>query len=383
MLDLKLLSNELFNRRDDIVSFEHEASDVMASYLVKLPLMDTLDRGINDRLGPYSGSKVLEEGAFVHRFKPRFLNRSAATDWALDILKDKTVAAVDGSQIFPSRSFSIPIGVAQAGLVINRHTGLDGYSASQKISLIVPREFDEYGGVSAYSQAPVSLKRHKLECERIIEFMHESPGNLIFLDGSLVISFINQMDEKVRMEYVDSIVRLLKASEETRTPIAAYTDMSLNKDILTLMRRHFKLRPTTHLTDVHLILSSLNWGDRTRMFLSDRDDRGKENKSVLDLYGLYRDSVAFFYIRSSGGLPSKVEIPKWAFEAGMADNIADIVRAECIIRPGYPDIIHRAHEYASISNAEAERFAGMLDAFASQSQINIYKSAKELNKRIY
>ena len=172
--------------------------------------------------------------------------------------------------------------------------------------------------------------------------MHENPGKLVFLDGSLVISFINQFDDKIRQKYADSIVEILKASEMTHTPVAAYTDMSLNKDIVTLMKKHFKLRPTTHLTDAYLIKDLFKWGDRTRAFLSDRDDRMKmndatnDNPSVLDLYGPYKDSIAFFYIQSSGGLPSKVEMPKWAFEAGMADYVADVVRAECIIRPGIP-----------------------------------------------
>ena len=66
--------------------------------------------------------------------------------------------------------------------------------------------------------------------------MRSNPGDLVFFDGSLVLSFINQYaDEKMRMKYVDAIVRVLKASEETRTPVAAYTDMPLNKDIVTLM----------------------------------------------------------------------------------------------------------------------------------------------------
>ncbi len=386
MLDLKLLSKELSNRKDDIIGFEQEASDLMDSYREKLPMMNTLDKSANDQLGKYSGSKVLEEGEFMKKFKPQFASRSKATDWALSILKDQTIAAVDGSQILPSRRYSVPIGVAQSGLIINRHTGLDGFSTFQKLSIIIPKDFEDYNGVSAYSQTPVSLRRHQLECEQIIQFMHENPGKLVFLDGSLVMSFINQFDEKIRQKYADSIVDLLKASEETRTPVAAYTDMSLNKDIVTLMKKHFKLRPTTHLTDAHLIKDLFKWGDRTRAFLSDRDDRmknndaAKENPSVLDLYGPYKDSIAFFYIQSSGGLPSKVEMPKWAFEAGMADYVADVVRAECIIRPGYPDIIHRAHEYTVVGNGDAERFNGMLDAFAEQNKIKIYKSAKEINK---
>ncbi len=379
MLDLKLLSGELLARKEEILSYEQQESGVAEKYREKLPLVDTLNKKINDRLPMYSGSKVLEEGPFVRRFKQQFTSRVDATDWALKILKDKMIAAVDGSQVFASKSYSVPIGLAQAGLIINNHTGIDGFSTAYKMSLIPPGDFS----ASFSPEMPVSLKRHELECEQITDFMHLHPGNLVFFDGSIILSFINQFaDEKVRMRYVDAIVKVLKTSEETKTPMAAYTDMPLNKDIITLMKKHFMLPPVTHMSDVHLIRKSLSWGDRTRVFLSDRDDKARENKSVLDLYGLYRDSVAFFYIQSSGGLASKVEVPKWAFEAGLVDGIADVVRAECIIRPGYPDIIQRAHEYTVINKSEAEQFTRILDHFAGANNIKIYKSAKEQHKRL-
>ena len=77
-----------------------------------------------------------------------------------------------------------------------------------------------------------------------------------------------------------------------------------------------------------------------------------------------------------------MEVPKWAYEAGMLDSIADVVRAECIIRPGYPDIIQRAHEYTAIRQSEAEQFNRILDHFAAANNIKIYKSAKELHKQL-
>jgi hypothetical protein len=277
----------------------------------------------------------------------------------------------------------VPIGLAQAGLVVNRHTGIDGFATSQKMSLVTPGEFEAYKGISAFSETPVSLKRHQLECEMIVEFMREYPCSLVFFDGSVILSYINDIaDEKVRLKYVEAIVGVLRASEETGTPVAAYTDMPLNKDVITLMRKYFKLPPVTHLSDVHLMGRTLDWGDRTRAFICDRDDRARENKSVLDLYGPYRDSIAFFYIQSSGGLPSRIEVPVWAYNAGLAEGIADVVRAQCIVRPGYPDIIHRAHEYTIISSTEAGQFNRMLDRFAAANGIKIYKSAKELNKQL-
>jgi hypothetical protein len=149
------------------------------------------------------------------------------------------------------------------------------------------------------------------------------------------------------------------------------------------MWRAFKLDHPGHLTDAFLVSDQLRWGDRTRAFQSDRDDRvARSGPSTLDLYGRHRDDVAYFYIMSGGKLASKVEVPRWCHDDGLIGRIADTIRAECIVRPGYPDIIHRAHEYASISFAETEMFRGMIDAFAAKHRIKIYRSAKELNKQL-
>ncbi|OPY30267.1 MAG: NurA domain protein [Methanocella sp. PtaU1.Bin125] len=382
MLDLKLLSGELDARREEIVGYDGETSSTGKLYADRLRLLDDLDLSVNTQLGPYSGSKVLEEGPFIRRFGQGFPSRQEATDWALGVLKDRNVAAVDGSQIYPSRHISVPIGLVQACTVVNSHNGDRRFATDAKLHLMLPADFEENGSY-VFAQAPVSTKRFELECQQIGAFMRSHPGDMVFLDGSLVLSFTGQQEEKEQARYVRAITDLLDVSEETRSPLIAYTDMSMSKDILTLMRHAFSLPQSGHLTDAFLISDRMRWGDRTRAFACDRDDRlQKGQKSTLDLYGRHRDNVAFFFIMSGGHLASKVEVPRWCFDEGLMEKIADTIRAECIIRPGYPDIIHRAHEYASISFAEAGMFRGMIDAFAAKHRIKIYKSAKELNKQL-
>jgi hypothetical protein len=381
LLDLKLLTSELDARKEEIMGFEAESASVGRLYADKLRLIDNLDLTFNERLGKYSGSKVLEEGPLVNRFGKAFQSRQEATDWALEVLKGRNVAAVDGSQIYPSRHISVPIGLVQACTVVNSH-GEKRFSTSSKLHLMLPADFEQNGNY-VFAQAPVSTRRFELECRQIGEFMRSSPGDMIFLDGSLVLSFIRQQDESEQAKYVNAVVGMLDVAEETRSPLIAYTDMSLSKDLVTLMRHAFRLQPAGHLTDAFLISDRLRWGDRTRAFLSDRDDRpAGGGASTLDLYGRHRDGIAYFYIMSGGQLASKVEVPEWCHDDGLIEPIADTIRAECIVRPGYPDIIHRAHEYASITFAETEMFRGMIDSFAAKHRIKIYKSAKEQNKKI-
>ena len=382
MLDLKLLSGELDARKEEIVSYDTGTTTIARSYADRLRLLDGLDRASNARLGPYSGSKVLEEGEFVRRFGHAFRSRQEATDWALRVLAGRNVVAVDGSQVYPSRHISVPIGLVQACTVVNGH-GERRFSTTSRLHLMLPADFERDGNY-VYAQAPVSARRFELECKQIGAYMRSSPGDVVFFDGSLVLSFIRPQEEKEQAKYVAAVTGILDVAEETSSPLVAYTDMSLSKDLITLMRHAFGLPPAGHLSDAFLISPRLRWGDRTRAFACDRDDRPPGGgKSTLDLYGRHRDDVAYFYIMSGGQLASKVEVPKWCVtDDDLLDRIADTIRAECIVRPGYPDIIHRAHEYAAISFAEAEMFRGMIDAFAARHRIKIYKSAKELNKQL-
>jgi len=382
LLDLKLLLAEIAASKDDFVRYDEDVRSVKDAYMAKLPLIDGLDLSANDRLKKYSGCKVLEEGAHIRRFAPKFESRQRATDWALKVLQGRNLAAVDGSQIYPSPHYSLPVGLAQACTVMNGHKGKNSYSTTSTLKLMTPADMEESGGY-AYAQSPVSLKRFRMECDQIATFTDSCPGDAVFMDGSLVLSFITQTSPWEQMRYVKSIHKILEASERNRSPVIAYTDMSLCKDLVTMMRFMFNLPPTTHLCDAFLVREELNWGDRTRVFLCDRDDRPSDSQpSVLDLYGDRRDTIAFFYINSSGGLPSKVEIPSWCANQGLTDQIADIIRAECIVRPGYPDIIHRAHEYVTINNAESGLFENVIDTMAQKHQINLFKSAKELNKKM-
>jgi len=75
-----------------------------------------------------------------------------------------------------------------------------------------------------------------------------------------------------------------------------------------------------------------------------------------------------------------VEFPGWVYQEGMVDKIADIIRAECVIRSNYPDILMRAHEAALIRRSEHELFYGMLDNFCRAHGIKINKSAKHFHK---
>ena len=380
MLDLKSISDQFDSRLSAIRSYDVERSTLSEEYRIELRKLSAIDISMNERLNTYSGAKLLEPGKLIHTFPFNWKNRHDAIEWVDSVLSGVAVGAVDGSQIYSDKNYEIPLAVIQTSKILNRHTDDSDYRENIGAEIITPDEFEE-ASVYSFGSEYVDGRRFALECDSIMQLMKEHDKPCIFLDGALILSHINVLNRNIRDIYVRAINKLLEASEKTRTPVIGFIDTTMSRDITLMMHFLFGLKKGK-LSDTHLF-SHLLWGERTAAFLCDRDDRrGDEARSVLDNYGKFRDKIAFFYMRVSNGLPARVEFPAWMYEEGMVDKIADIIRAECVIRSNYPDILMRAHEAAVIKMNEHELFYGMLDNFCKAHGIRINKSAKNFHKMI-
>ncbi len=378
MLDLKNISIQFDARLSAIKSYDVERSELTQEYRRELEKTKIIDTEMNTMLPAYSGAKLLELGKLIHAFPYSWKNRHEAMEWVDSVLSGVAVGAVDGSQIYSDKNYEIPIAVIQTSRIFNRHTG--DYKQETEAAIITPDEF-EAASVYSFGSEYVDARRFSMECDGIMRLMKEHEKLYVLLDGALILSHINMLNRNIREIYVKAIMRLLEASENTRNPVIGFIDTTIPRDITLMMHFLFKLKKSK-LSDTHLF-SHLLWGERTAVFLCDRDDRrGEESKSVLDNYGRFKSEIAFFYMRVSNGLPARVEFPAWVYERGEIDKIADIIRAECVIRGNYPDILMRAHEAALIRMNEHTLFYGMLENFCKAHGININKSAKHFHKII-
>ncbi len=377
MIDLKNISLQFDARLSAIKSYDAERSELTAEYRRELEKMKLIDTGMNSQLHQYSGAKLLEPGKLVHPFPYSWKNRHEAMEWVDSVLSGVAVGAVDGSQIYSDKNYEIPIAVIQTSRIFNRHANND-YKQETDVTIITPDEFED-ASVYSFGSEYVDARRFSMECDSVIRLMKEHEKLYVLLDGALILSHINVLNRNIREIYVKAIMRLLEASENTRAPVIGFIDTTMPRDITLMMHNLFKLKKSK-LADTHLF-SHLKWGERTAVFLCDRDDRrGEESKSVLDNYGRFRNEIAFFYMRLSNGLPARIEFPAWVFKEGMVDKLADIIRAQCVIRSNYPDILMRAHEAALIRMNEHALFYGMLENFCRTHGIKINKSAKHFHK---
>lgn len=380
MLDLKNISLQFDEKLSAIKSYDVERSELTLEYRAELEKMKIINPELNKNLPSYSGAKLLEPGKLIHPFPFNWKDRKEAMEWVDSVLCDVPVGAVDGSQIYSDKNYEIPLAVIQVSRIFNRHTQNMDYKQETNAMIITPDEF-EAASVYSFSSEYVDARRFSMECECVVHLMKEYESIFVLLDGALILSHINVLNKNTREIYVKAIMKLLEESEKTKNPVIGFIDTTMPRDITLMMHFLFGLRKSK-LPDTHLF-SNMLWGERTAAFLCDRDDRrGDEARSVLDNYGIFRNELAFFYMRASNGLPVRVEFPSWVHKEGMVDKIADIIRAECIIRSNYPDILMRAHDTAVIRTNEHELFYGMLENFCKVHGIKIHRSAKDFHKKL-
>jgi hypothetical protein len=118
-----------------------------------------------------------------------------------------------------------------------------------------------------------------------------------------------------------------------------------------------------------------NWGDRSIFFATNR--YGLEEFLDENDYPI----VGFVHLRTSGeSQPARIDVPVWIYEAGLLNEVIDVIRAECVIGLGYPYPIEAADATAVINMSDRDVFLKALQNFAEKSNIPFRISPKPLSK---
>ena len=322
-------------------------------------------------------------------FASTWQNHQEARAWALQTLRNRTVAAVDGSQITPTGEYSVPIGAMQIGWFVNEHREGGSYEKDVYFEVMAPQEVVDDESTNMESGQPdrrVNLLRFVSECQKLCELMVRSEHlpmlekPLCFFDGSFIISFAGQMRPNLATPYIGAIIQLLDCSKRTRVPLVGFVDDSHSRDLVTLMghitQRHDG-RATGDAAMLHGHLPA-TWGVRTPFFACAREDGlSKEERAPF-----YTETV-FTYMRlTSERPPARIEMPIWILEDGRAEEIMDLVRAECVVGAGYPYAIETADALAVISQQDRQRFYALFEQFAQRQEIDFTRTRKAASKRV-
>ena len=102
-------------------------------------------------------------------FAPRWSDHRQARSWARATLQGVTTIAVDGSQITPDASFSIPLGAVQVGWFENPHDGAGRYVKDIAFALATPTELTTANGL-VQTMAPPQMRGRLLSAFILVSF---------------------------------------------------------------------------------------------------------------------------------------------------------------------------------------------------------------------
>ena len=344
--------------------------------------------------GAFPTPEVDEADRFRLAFPESWADHRDARTWALATLYNRPVIAVDGSQLPPTKDFSIPVGAVQIGWYINDHTeGQGGYVKDLDFEVLSPDELEDDGedgnAGMGFPNWRINQLRFVRECEKLCSLMAEydqvpqEQKPLCFLDGSFIISFAGQLRPERAKTYVEAVQKLLACSETYQVPLVGFVDSTYSRDVVNMLGI-LADKPVAALSDARLFNNVLTaWGDRTPLFLCARADALSQPRGGADRSGsvaFYRE-VAFTYVRlTSDRPPSRVEMPRWIMDAGLAESVLDRVRAECVVGNGYPYAIETADAVAVITAQDRERFYAIFQQFAQREGMPLSIARKAVSK---
>lgn len=399
MLYRELLTTEFNKQRTDFQRFSETQSSDLTAYLAKLEkLCRTPNQEIGARLqnieapGALPSEELDEQKSFSFYFAPKWENHEQARLWATQILKNRTTFAADGSQLYVEKEVSLPVAAIQIGWFENPHDENQSYEKNARFFVLSPDKLlskDE----PVVPETKVGQLRFEAEIDKAIEFLRKKIGwqergermPLAFYDGTLLLSTPHP-DTGLQASFTNKLVELVRVSIETRVPLVGYVDRSYARDLLTMLE-NFEAMTDKHertlydATILHAETANFPqilkfWGDRTVFCYSKR--RGLSQFIDAETG---KSIVGFSYLQTtSDGSPARLDVPAWIYEAGLLEEVLDVVRAECVVGLGYPYALETADQTALITMRDREVFLAALQDFAGRENLNFSVSRKNASK---
>jgi NurA domain len=381
----------LEKRRADFAHFDTEFREQMRRYADALDALaatpgEQLRAQLNglDAPGARPTAEMEQSDSLFIRFAADWRAQEDARRWSFETLAGRTTFAADGSQILPSKDFSVPVAAIQVAWFENAHTPTGGYVKDASFEILPPGEIlVRTGGATELSEQVVHKRRYGMEVAALRSYMHgvaargfdASKPPVVFFDSLLVISFAELLPDEQREFYVAEITSLLDASKQTGVPLVGYIDTSYARDLVNMLQAAFELPDAPRLHDSALLADRMTWGDRTAFFCCAR-------RGILESYGdEWRRGIGFTYLQTTAdGPPSRLDIPVWVYERGLLDYVVDTVRGEIVVGNGYPYAIEAADQAAVLSGRDREAFYSVFQEFAERERLRLRIARKAISK---
>ena len=387
----KIIWSEFSRKKEQFVSYKNQFETKRSSYFQywqkfrQSPRQQIIKKlSQSPPAGAIPSRELEEKGQLLLPFPTKFQNHQQARNWAKKILQNRTTFAVDGSQLLPDKELLIPTALIKIGWFCNPHQKNTPFTKEIKAEIIDPIELlQNNNSDKLYSEQKIHLRRYQMEIEKLSElcttYAQTTPKAVGFLDGSLVVSFAEELTEEYKDSYLYNAIKLLQISRQTSVPIVGYIDRSLSRDLIRMLTVYFSPENPPEpkdLRDIELLSSELqNWGDRTAAFILDRPG---------ELYSHYcaaGGKIAFVYLRTAKySYPVRLEFPSWLLEEKILDEVINVVLAESIVGSGYPYPLETADKLAWISSEQRRDFRNLLSQFLASLELPLENYQKQLSK---
>ncbi|HRR09991.1 MAG TPA: DNA double-strand break repair nuclease NurA [Rhodothermales bacterium] len=317
---------------------------------------------------------ILSEPAFMH--PPEVLPESRKKELIarpLTVLSEAvppplrpevvTVAATDGSQVFPDHHIEPACYLLQVSHIAFQY-GTHERALMRAHAELRYRDQDaaEFGYMEDSIKADwVSAVRDVRELTALFQLalgvqVADRPI-LALSDGTLIRWMLSELkNEALQKAVLDRYRAVLTQFREAAIPVASYISQPNTTEVRNLLARLGRVSLDA-LTDRHVFSQVLQPGERSALYAS--------ASHVLKTYGPEQQIVFFYvHVKGRGGISevARVELPFWVMQHPQwLDLIHAVVLDQAEKGNGYPIALAEAHEKAVIRQHEKDFFFRMLD----------------------
>ena len=345
------------------------------------------------------GARLVEEQrSLCTLFSQHFPGRLESASWANSVLRGRSVAAVDGSQLASSSLHGYPLAFVSISCYLNHHQE-SRFHRESILRLVLPDP-----GFGHVSDSRMNFARTFGELQRVEELIGElgerrassdpegseqgEPRPLVFFDGSLIFSFASQLGQDEQEAYGKELHRLLSRSREQGVLLVGLVDTSLAHDLTDSLLAFGQWKDGKKSESIDTAIPGqrvpdsvfynkllLHWGDRSPVFHSLRRGVLQENPEAEN------EDIHFCYLRTSlSSTPARLEFPAWVSQKGLVQELVDVVLAQCVAGRGYPLTLKKAHDLAVITTRNREQLYRLVRTFLNREGMEFATSSKSLLK---
>ena len=328
-----------------------------------------------------------------------------------------SIAATDGSQIFPDRHEISACFLINIGYILLHYGTGEKPLMSSKPRLYYREEeiYEEWGGARVFvNRELVGFKRGLMEFTELADLAlaahAEGHRTLALADGTLILWNLEGKPQDFRAAHLEATLAAMDQLREARVPVAGYISQPGSQELINALKlglcpleaadcdrcpyqeenqlhfsraeidalngdlwqgRGLPCSPIEGLSDAVLVRRVLRPGQRTPLYRS--------ASKVLAEYGSHH--IYYFYLHVGMEI-GRVEVPEWvAADRELLDLVHACLHDQAEKGQGYPVALAEAHERAVVRSADRETFYRFLRDTFVKNDLQTRLSTKSFKKR--